>query len=38
MIRTTIHLDSDQKAWLERTAKSASVPMSEVTTVRLTTH
>ncbi len=30
MIRTTIHLDSDEKAWLERTAKSTGVPMTEL--------
>ncbi len=30
MIRTIINLDSDEKAWLERTAKSAGVPMSEL--------
>ena len=30
MIRTIIHLDSDEKAWLERTAKSAGVPVSEL--------
>ena len=30
MIRTIINLDSDEKIWLERTAKSAGVPMTEL--------
>ena len=30
MIRTIINLDSDEKTWLERTAKSAGVPMTEL--------
>ncbi len=30
MIRTIINLDPDEKTWLERTAKSAGVPMTEL--------
>jgi predicted transcriptional regulator len=30
MTRTIIHLDSDEKAWLERTAKAAGVPTTTV--------
>ena len=30
MIRTIINLDSAEKTWLERTAKSAGVPMTEL--------
>ena len=30
MIRTIISLDSDEKIWLERKAKAAGVPMTEL--------
>lgn len=30
MIRTVISIDPDEKSWLERQAKSAGVPMSEL--------